>query len=93
MKTSEIAIETIQGLDKLKEALLGVESIDKDYLSEIEFAMKMLKTSVFGHMVKYEYSDFYLKHKKKLNAEKFISNPEKTLAVFQNPTIQSLKKR
>jgi len=94
MKTSEIAIETIKGLENLKSILLNADNVDKDYLEEIEFYSRQIKKSVFNHMVKYEYPDFYLRSRsKKISPQKFIDNPEKTLELFRNPKAHNLKKK
>ncbi|HMV45215.1 MAG TPA: hypothetical protein PK079_23995 [Leptospiraceae bacterium] len=94
MKTSEIAVNTINQLNEVCSNILNVDSVDEDYLDEVNFAIRMLKKSIFNHIVKYEYSDFYLRNRsKKMNAKKFIDNPEKTLELFQNPKIRNSKKK
>jgi hypothetical protein len=85
-KTSEIAVEAITKLNEAIELLHTVKDIDADYLALLRFHGEGLKRSVFNHIVKYEYSDLYLKHKKKLNELKFIKNPKRVLDSFKKLT-------
>ncbi|MBK8397441.1 MAG: hypothetical protein IPL26_19680 [Leptospiraceae bacterium] len=86
-KTSEVAVEAITKLNEAIALLHTVKDMDADYLASLRFHAKGLKRSVFGHIIKYEYSDLYLKHKKKLNELKFIKNPKRLLQEFKKLSV------